>query len=135
MSNETKSKKTRDFTGSTTGKPPKTTYAKDYQFIEGYLDEKDRQWLSDNMDSQHERILELVCDLPVGFKFSLSWDARSERFLATLTNNDVTSADFHKILTSRGATPDAATFALWYRHNVKFQAGWGESRSNDSLFD
>lgn len=135
MNDERKANKKRDFTGNTAGKSSQKTPPNDYRFVEGYLDEKDRQWLSDNMDSQHERILELVCDLQPGYKFSLSWESKSERYLATLTCNDDQSADFRKILTSRGATPDAATFALWYRHNIKFSNGWGESQRNNSLFD
>ena len=106
-----------------------------YRFIEGYLAASDQQWLTDNMDSSAECVLELVSTISEGYKFGLSFDSKSGRFLATLTCSLVGSADFGKILTSRGATPMLAAFALWYRHYRKFSNGWGESQRNGSLFD
>lgn len=106
-----------------------------YRFVEGYLDEVDRKWLEDNMDSAADCVLELVSQISEGYKLSVSYDRKSERFLASLACSDNGSADFGKILTSRGASPLAATFALWYRHYRKFQFGWGETQRNNSLFD
>lgn len=113
--------------GKSQGKP--------VQYVEGYLDERDQQWLTDNADSQFEYILQLLADLPPGLKFGLGFEERSNRYKATLTNSIEGHADCGKVLSSRAANPVAATFALYYRHYVKFSAGWGQSVRNNSLYD
>jgi len=106
----------------------------EFRFVEGYLDSDDQQWLADNVDSAAECILGMVADISEGYKLSVSWDKRTDMYLATLTCSLDGAADKGKILTSRGSTPTFALFALYYRHYHKFRAGWGESNTQRSNF-
>lgn len=134
MSNEGKNaKRPNPNAAKATGGGGNSPYG-EFRFIEGYLDADDQQWLADNADSAAECVLSLVADLCEGYKLSVSWDKRTEMFLATLTCSLDGSADKGKILTSRGSTPVNAAFALWYRHYRKFPNGWGESNVRRSDF-
>lgn len=135
MSNEPNSKKNRPHPTNTAGFNPKNTSNKPTVFIEGYLDERDRDWLDSNADSQYELILEFLAGLPPGLKLGLGYEERSERYKATLTCSIEGHADNNKVLSSRAATPTAALFALYYRHNVKYKDGWGQAKASSSLYD
>lgn len=103
-----------------------------YQFVEGYLNDTDKQWLNDNLDGSDEMVYSLVCELDPCFKLSVSFDVRSDRYLASIARIDVGHSDSGKILVSRGATRFDALYALAYRFKVKFSAGWGEASLNSA---
>jgi len=97
-----------------------------FVFVDTYLNDKDKQWLSDNRDVADEYVLSLFAELEDGNKLSVSFDQKSSRFLATFSDNCDGSPNRYKILTARGSTPVAALFSLAYKHRHKSADGlWG----------
>lgn len=104
-----------------------TRFKGDFSFVSSYLNDTDREWLDANADTAEALVFELVFESGESFKFSVSFDTKTNRFLATLARVDVGHRDSGKILTGRGATAFDAAFVLAYLHLRKLQDGWGEA--------
>lgn len=108
-----------------------------YKFLEVALSSTDKERLS-ALDGEAEFPLTGLGGLiEQGYKVSFSQDSRNQSYIASLTDNNPSSA-FHKhILTGRGESATHAWVALCYKHfylaaenweniaKVDLAGGWG----------
>lgn len=106
-------------------KPKKeVSNAPKFRFINHAFDKQQREDLA-AMDVGVEFPTEVVDGLVAeGYKYSLSFDAGNQSFVASLTDRDDASAFYNVCLTGRGSTPSNARASLLYRHFNIAQGDW-----------
>jgi len=95
-----------------------------HTFINPYLSDADKAYLSDNADTADGGVLELLELIGTEYALRVGSDERSGRFNAMLTCLAVDNANTGLILSVRGATPIDALYALYYLHVIKSEGLW-----------
>lgn len=91
---------------------------KEWGFINYNLTAKDKSDLAD-MDYDTEFPNELAfAAVEEGYKFSLSYNAKNDTYVASLTDLQEASDYFKKTLSGYGSSPRKAFISLMYRHCV-----------------
>lgn len=109
-----------------TGKTAGGNSFSDYNFIRYSPTVQDKAAVKTFIASGVDPMSALMDILENGYKLSLSFDAKNDCFIASLTCNATADTNFKSILTGRGADPTTAIYWLAYLHFHRFDGVWVE---------
>lgn len=118
-----KRKRTNDAAGTNGGGQPSVSGQR-LQFVDGYLDKDDLAWLEDHASESDALILDLITESGNYGGMSCKFDEKSGKYLAILFGGGTPEFNSGYALTSRGASPIDALYALAYKHLIKFRRAW-----------
>lgn len=101
-------------------------YGDRVKWVNGYLNEEDKQWLDANRSKISEYILAIIAEQSEGYKLSCKFESTSGQYQSSLIPDDPDCVNSGFGLSHRANDPTVSLFVLSYKHFVKFERRWGE---------
>jgi hypothetical protein len=116
-------------------KKKKTGSASGWTFVNVSLTRRDKEalqaWIDDNVDLWSE----VLRQVDNGYKISLTWEERSDGFLATMAGRSCIPENRNRILSGRGRDPQGAVASVLYKHlHLSYDGIWPGDDGLDGEF-
>lgn len=130
MSRKGNSNDSRDFSDGRgkTGKP----HGSGLKWVDGYLNDDDKQWLEAHRNEAPDYIFRLIRDSETGGSIQVKFDTYSGKYQAIYFAAPDDDNNGGCALSHRASSPVVAVFVLAYKHFVKYEGQWTDDKTSDS---